>query len=193
MLLGIGRSMFSFLCGGAFVAGFLYLAWRFAFIAFGVIADLFLGIIMLPFTAIAETIGKTSYKGIVGDIFNGFMGLFKAESIQAQIARFLNAALHFVALSIVISVCAALLSNIVTINSADAIPQIDTPGLWVTILILALTIWLAKNGSKIATELGGSIDASFGGKLQSDATLLWNDTKNTAKKWWKIIKESSKK
>lgn len=193
MLLGIGRSMFSFLCGGAFVAGFLYLAWRFAFIAFGVIADLFLGIIMLPFTAIAETIGKTSYKGIVGDIFNGFMGLFKAESIQAQIARFLNAALHFVALSIVISVCAALLSNIVTINSADAIPQIDTPGLWVTILILALTIWLAKNGSKIATELGGSIDASFGGKLQSDATLLWNDTKNTAKKWWKIIKEGSKK
>ena len=91
MIGGIGSSAFTFLCGGAFVAGFLYLAWRFAFIAFGVIADLFLGVIMLPFTAVAETIGKTSYKGIAGDIFNTFMGLFKAESLQTQIMRFVNA------------------------------------------------------------------------------------------------------
>ena len=193
MRLGIGASMFSFLCGLSFVAGFVYLAWRFAFVAFGVIADLFLGIIMLPFTAVAETIGKTSYKGIAGDIFNTFMGLFKAESLQAQIMRFVNAALHFVVLAIVIAVCTGLLSGIIDIDAAQGLPHFDDPGMWIAILIAALTWYLASNASKFATEFGGAINTAMGDALQGDAKTLINKTKTTATKWWKIIKEGAAK
>lgn len=192
MSLGIGRSAFSFLCGGVFVGGFIYVAWRFAFIAFGVIADLFMGVMMLPFTALSETVGKTSYKGIIGDLFNGFMELFKAESLKAQISRFIDAALHFIVLSIVIALCAGLLSEVVTLNSADAIPQIETPGFFITILILALSIYFAKNADKIATEIGGAINTSTGDTLRSDINNMWGKTKKGAKDLWKIIRDSTK-
>lgn len=192
MRLGIGVSAFSFLCGLSFVAGFIYLAWRFAFVAFGVIADLFLGIIMLPFTALAETTGKTSYKGIAGNIFNTFMDLFKAESLQAQIMRFVNAALHFVVLAIVIAVCTGLLSGMIDINAGNSLPQFDDPGIWISILIAALTWYLASNATKFATEFGGAINTAMGDALQGDSKTLINKTKDTAKKWWKIIKESKK-
>lgn len=193
MRLGIGTSAFSFLCGLSFVAGFIYLAWRFAFVAFGVIADLFLGVIMLPFTALAETIGKTSYKGIAGDIFNTFMELFKAESLQAQIMRFVNAALHFVVLAIVIAVCTGLLSGMIDINAGNSLPQFDDPGIWISILIAALTWYLASNATKFATEFGGAINTAMGDTLQGDTKILINRTKETAKKWWKIIKDGGGK
>ena len=192
MAAGIGRSAFAFLCGGVFVGGFIYLAWRFAFIAFGVIADLFLGIIMLPFTAIAETIGKTSYKGILGDIFNGFMGLFSSESLQTQIGRFINAALHFVALAIVIAVASGLLSGLVNLNASQGLPEFQETGFWVSILIAALTWYLASNATKLATDFGGAIDHKMGDVMQNDVQTLWRKTKNTVQDWWKIIKESKK-
>ena len=65
IIAGFGNSAFAITCGLATIIGFIYLAWKFAFVAFGVIADLFLGIMMLPFTAIAETVGKTSHETIL--------------------------------------------------------------------------------------------------------------------------------
>lgn len=191
MSMGIGHSAFSFLCGLIFVVGFIYIGWRFIFVAFGVIADLFLGIMMLPFTALAETIGKTSYKGILGDIFNGFMDLFKAESLKSQVSRFIDAALHFVVLSIVISLCAGLLSEVVSLNTSDALPKFESSGFFVSILVLAISIYLAKNASKIASEIGGAINTSMGDMLQSDVKKIWGKTKSGAKNLWKIIKENS--
>ena len=192
MMTGIGSSAFTFLCGVAFVGGFLFLAWKFAFIAFGVIADLFLGVIMLPFTAIAETIGKTSYKGIAGDIFNGFMGLFSAESLQAQIGRFINAALHFVVLAIVIAVASGLLLGLVDLNASGALPQFQETGFWISILVAALTWYLASNAVKFANDFGGTINHSWGTTVKNDVETLWKKTKGTAKDWWKIIKDGKK-
>lgn len=192
MVFGIGSSAFSFLCGAAFVGGFVYLGWKFAFMAFGIIADLFLGIIMLPFTALAETLSPTSYKGIAGTIYNGFAKMFSAESLQAQVMRFINAMLHFIVLSIVISVCTALLSGVINTNTVNNIPRLENTGFWVTILVSALTWYLASNASKLATDLGGSINASMGETLRSDINTLSKDIQNTASKWWKIIKESKK-
>lgn len=191
--LGIGVSAFSFLCGGALIGMFLYLAWKFAFIGFGVIADLFLGIIMLPFTAIAESIKKTSYDGIPGRLYNEFTSLFSTESLQRQVSRFMDAALHFVVLSIVIAICATLLSGIINTNTANTMPEFTNPNIWGTILICALTCYLANHATQIATERGGPIDYSFGTQLKSDITTLWNDAKKQTKEWWKIIKEARKK
>lgn len=185
--LSIGNSVFGFACGVTLIICFIMLSWRFAFIAFGVIADLFLGIIMLPFTALAETIGKTSYKGIAGDIFNGFMGIFKAESLQSQISRFINAALHFIVLSVVIAICAALLGGIVDFGAVDELPDFNSPGFFVTILVVAITMYLAKNAMKFATDLGGAIDTKMGDTLKSDIKTLWKKTQETAKSWAKVI------
>lgn len=188
----IGDSMFGFLCGCACVVGFIYLAWKFAFIAFGVIADLFLGIIMLPFTAVAETVNKTTCKGIAGDMYNGFTKLFSAESLNAQIGRFVNVALHYVVLSIIIAICAALLSGILDMSPERIVPRFDG-GLdnnFVEIaLISALVWWLAKNATKFADEMGGKISYDMGTTLQNDAKTLWSKTKSGAKTVYKIIRK----
>ena len=63
MIAGIGTSAFTTLVGAAFIVIFIYNGFKFALMGLGVIVDLFLGVFMLPFTAIAETINKTSYKG----------------------------------------------------------------------------------------------------------------------------------
>ena len=193
MVTGIGSSAFTFLCGITFVAGFLYLAWRFAFIAFGVIADLFLGIIMLPFTAVAETIGKTSYKGIAGDIFNTFMRLFKTESLQAQIMRFVNAALHFIVLAVVIAVASGLVSGLIDMNTGAQLPDFETSEFWISVLMAALAWYLAGHAMEFATDFGGAINTAIGDSMEKDTKTLFNKTKTTAKKWWEIIKDKSTK
>lgn len=193
MIAGIGHSAFTFLIGAVFVVLFVYNIWKFALMALGVIADLFLAVLMLPFTAIAETLGKTSYKGIAGDIFNGFLGLFKVESLSAQIQRFINAAIYFVSLSIVVALCAALLSGVVDANLAAQIPTLDNPNFIMTLLTGALVAYLANRGGEIAKNLGGSVNDSFGQQVGGDIKKLWNKTSGTAKEWWKIIREGGKK
>ena len=185
---GIGESAFAVLCGLGFIGGFLYLSWKYAFIAFGVIADLFLGIIMLPFTAIAEATSKTTYKGIAGNIYNGFLKLFNAESLSAQVSRFVGAAIHFVAMSVIIAVCAAMLSNIITIDKISMIPNLESQNFWTTVLLSALTWWLAKKASDFATEMGGKISYEMGTTLQNDAKNLWSSAKNNTKTLIKIIR-----
>lgn len=192
MLAGIGHSAFSFVIGVAFVVLFVYNAFKFAFIALGVIADLFLAVIMLPFTAIAETVGKTSYKGIAGTIFNGFLGLFKVESLSAQIQRFINAALYFVSLSIVVALCAALLSGIIDMNMAAQVPSLKDDNFMVVLLSGILVAYLANHAMDIAKKIGGSIDDSMGQKIKTEATRLWNNAYGEYKKWKKIIKENKK-
>lgn len=191
MIGGIGHSAFSFIVGLVFIVAFIFIGWKFLFMALGVIADLFLGIMMLPFTAIAETIGKTSYKGIAGDIFNQFLGVFKAESLQQQIQRFIDAAIYFVSLSVVIAVCAALLSGVITPDLATNIPSIENTGTWMTMLIAALTWWLASRAMNIAKDLTGkSVSDSFGQQVQKDVTGLWKSASGSVKSWWKAFKDS---
>lgn len=186
----IGASGFAFLCGIGMMAGFVYLTWKFAFIAFGVIADLFLGIVMLPLTAIAECVGKTSYKGIVGDIYNGFTKLFTTESLESQMKRILNAALHFVVLAVVIAVCAALISD--RINISGNLPTLDDADVWTSLFVVAMAGYLAYNASEIATNIGGAIDSSMGETVKNDVKGLYKSTKSKTKEWYGIIKEARK-
>lgn len=189
---GIGKSALTFFAGIGLIGGFIYLMWKFAFIAFGVIADLFLGIIMLPFTAVAETVSNTSYKGIAGSIFNGFVKLFSAEKLKAQVERFINAALHFFAMSVIVSVCIGLLATVYSVDTMTLVPSIDNPSFIITLLVTALAIWLAKNASAKATEMGGKISTDLGDTLQKDAKNLWKSTKANTKKLIEIIKDTKK-
>lgn len=186
---GIGRSAFTTIVGIIFIFVFVKAIWKFALMALGVIMDLFLAVLLLPFTAIAETIGKTSYKGIAGDIFNGFLEIFKTQSLSSQIQKFVNAAIYFVSLSIVIAVCAALLSGAVTSNLAAEIPTLENTNFVITLLTALLVSYLANRADEIAKNLGGSIDASFGTDFGNQIKKLWNNASGYGKKVIGIIRK----
>ena len=189
---GIGTSAFSVVGGIVFIVSFIGLAWKFAFMALGVIADLFLGVMMLPFTALTQTIGSTSYKGIAGNIFNQFLGIFSAEKLDKQIERFVQSALYFVSLSIVVAFCAAMMSGVIDTDLASRVPNLNPGGFIETLLVVALTWWFASRGTEIAGKLGGSITTKVGDQMRGDVTTLWNKTYGTAKDWWKIIRTGKK-
>lgn len=184
----IGTSMFLFLMGVAFIIMFIVNAWKFTFMAFGVIADLFLAIIMLPFTAIAETVTQTSYKGIPGTVYNAFTGLFKTESLKAQIGRVVSAAIYFVVLAVVIAVCVSLMSGFVGVNSTTMVPELKDVGV-MPMLITGFLVWyLANRADEIAKDWGGSIKDEFGKKLRGDVETLAKDVYKTGKQIWNAIK-----
>ena len=68
------------------------------------------------------------------------------------------------------------------------IPQINDQSFWVTMIMAALTWWLAKKASDFASEMGGKISYDMGTALQKDAENLWSSTKKGAKTVIKIIR-----
>ena len=190
MLIGLGTSAFTFLIGCAFVIMFVCCAWKFAVIALGVVADLFLGIFMLPFTALTETIGNTEYKGIVGDIFNGFLKLFSAESLKQQIGRFIKAAIYFVSLSIVVAVCMVMMSGVINMSLIEHIPSLNNTKYFSAMLIGILVWYLVTKAESIAKDLGGEIDASIGKRVKDDAVKLGKLAYGKYKSVRDLIKEA---
>ena len=140
----------------------------------GVVADLFLKLLMLPFTAIAESMPTTQESNYAGQIFNGFLKIFNTKKISDIIAAFVNAAIYFVSLSIIIAICAVLLSNIIALNGEYSYSV--AAGL-TALLTGCLILHLATQTDKFAQQLGGSINNSFGTKLQSDTKILLGDAK----------------
>ena len=186
---GLGTSTFTFLLGLVFVCLFIYTAFKFAFVSFGVIADLFLVIILLPFTAIAETVQKTSYKGIAGDIYNGFLGIFKTSNLSSQIRKFIDAAIYFVALAIVVAIGGSLLASAVKLNSETHIITILDGNVITLLLTGALVAYIATHAEDIAKSIGGGIDAAIGTNLQKDLKTLYSDTKKKAEEFIKALKK----
>lgn len=196
MIAGLGISAFSFLLGLGMIVLFLINAWKFTLMSLGVIADLFIGVFMLPFTAISETVSKTAYKGIPGDIYNSLTGIFKTESLKAQFDRFISATIYFIVLSVVIAVCVALLSGVVTVDINSQIPTLENTGFMPVLLTALLIGYLASRADQIAKDWGGSISGTYGQKLAQrftdDVKGLAKNTYETGKKWVKIIREESR-
>ncbi len=187
---GLGTSTFTFLLGLVFVVLFIYTAFKFAFVSFGVIADLFLVIILLPFTAIAETVQKTSYKGIAGDIYNKFLGIFKDTSkLSSQVRKFIDAAVYFVSLAIVVAIGGSLLASAVKLNSETHVITILDGNVITLLLTGALVAYVATHAEDIAKSIGGGIDAAIGTNLQKDLKTLYNDTKKKTEEFIKALKK----
>ena len=74
----------------------------------------------------------------------------------------------------------------------NGVPHFNSPGFFITILILALAIYFAKQAEAIATELGGSINTSIGDNLRNDVKGLWKSTKKNAEKIRDIIRDRKK-
>ncbi len=192
LLSGIGTSTFSFLTGLILVFIFTFTAFKFMFTSFGVIADLFLVVILLPFTAIAETINKTDYEGIAGKIYNGFLGIFDlgSFSLSNQIKKFVDAAIYFVALAIAIAIGGALLANGFQFDPVTHIVRIVDGDRMTMLLIGALVAYIATHVGDIAQLIGGAIEYTLGTELSKDAKNFYNGTKKKIEEIIKNLKKS---
>lgn len=193
MRAGIGTSAMTFFVGLAFVVLFTLNIWKFAFMALGVVVKLFLSLLFLPLTAIAETVARdgASGKTIASDIFGKFAGLFQTVSLSAQLQRFVEAVIYFICLSVIIAVTSALLSGVVATDLATDVPTIDATGFVTVFLCGCLVLYLANQASNLAKELGGAAqpDDSFGRAVQGDIKTLWDGTKKNAAQIWKALRK----
>lgn len=182
-LWGFGHSATAIVMGAICIVIFIKCIFKYAFMTLGVVADLFLTLLMLPFTALAEALPATSEKSYVGQILNGFLSIFSTKKLSEVITVFINAAIYFVSLAIIIAICAALLEYIIPLS--NNYNEYHLQSAMVTILCGCLVLYLAGKADELAKKVGGSIDNSFGEKLQNDTKTLWKDTKDVAGKIYK--------
>ena len=180
---GFGHSATAIVMGAICIVIFIKCIFKYAFMTLGVVADLFLTLLMLPFTALAEALPSTAEKSYIGQILNGFLSIFNTRKLSDIISVFVNAAIYFVSLAIVIAICAGLLDYIIPYTTANL--EYNLGSAMITILCGCLVLYLANKADELAEKIGGSIDNSFGKQLQSDTKTLWNDTKNVAGKIYK--------
>jgi hypothetical protein len=190
MAAGIGHSALTFVAGAVFVVIFAMNIWRFALLALGVIVDLFLAILLLPFTAITECFGnEKNISGIPGDLFKGFAGLFKSTSLKEQIMRFVKAIIYFIVLAIMAAIGAALLGGVVGTDLASATPTLESEGFMSVLIVGCLVAYLVNKASKIAEGMGGKIDEKFGEELGKDLANAWKTSVKQFKDWRKALKK----
>ena len=54
-----------------------------------------------------------------------------------------------------------------------------------TLLTGCFILYLANKAEDLAKQIGGSVDNSFGQKLQNDTKKFWNETKKLGGMFWK--------
>ncbi|MDR2770305.1 MAG: hypothetical protein LBB08_02540 [Rickettsiales bacterium] len=159
MIAGIGGSGLTFLFGLVFVILFIYNIWKFMLAALGVIVDLFFVLMFLPFTAVAECFknkSDTKYGGVFRPVFDGFAGFAGGNSLSSQFLKFINAAIYFVVLSLVSSICVIIL--------ADADPGSSNDAMGVLVMG-CLVAYLIGKTDELAASVSGGIDAGLGNEI----------------------------
>lgn len=172
MINGFGNSATMVVVGAVCIVMFIGCIFKYAFMTLGVVANLFLTLLMLPFTAIAESMPTIKEDNYAGQIFSGLLKVFKTKKISDVISTFIDAIIYFVSLAIIIAICAALLTNIVSINNNN---EYHVGSAMTMILCGALVLYLAGQAEKLATDIGGKIDNSFGEKIKNDTKTLWGN------------------
>jgi hypothetical protein len=203
MAAGIGQSALTFVAGAVFVVIFAVNIWKFALLALGVIVDLFLAILLLPFTAITECFkDEKSITGIPGDLFKGFAGLFKSTSLKEQIMRFIKAIIYFIVLAIMAAIGAALLGGVVGTDLASATPTLESDGFMSVLIVGCLVAYLVNKASSIAESFAKQVDknaketdnnkigGTFGEELGKDISSAWKASVKQIKDWRKALKKS---
>jgi len=179
MINGFSKSATMVIVGLVCAVMFIGCIFKYAFMTLRVVADLFLTLLMLPFTALAESMPGSKETNYAGQIFSGLLKVFNTKKLSDIISVFINATVYFVSLSIVIAICAALLTNIVSINSVNTY----TVGSAMTVILCgALVFYLGGKTEELAKQIGGSINNSFGKQLESDTKTLWGNITGVSKK-----------
>lgn len=174
----VNRSFVEICVGVYCVYMFIKCVIKFAFMTLGVVTDLFLTLLLLPFTALAEGLPQTSEKGYIGQIFNGLLKVFNTKKLSDQILVFINAAIYFVSLSIIVAICAIILSGIVNMPNGMS-NEIRYTSMLLGLFVVKEIIYKAET---LQQTIGGSVDNSFGEKLFGDAKTMVKDAKALSQK-----------
>lgn len=185
---GLTTSVTQVVVGIFAVVVFIKCIFKYAFMTLGVVADLFLTLLLIPFTAVAESlVPAPDGKAIPGRIYNGFMTLFttnkSVKKVSGVLGVFINAAIYFISLSIMIAICAALLSNIISLDNHE----FKMAPAMTILLAGCFVLYLADKTDEYAKKIGGSIDNTVGQKLDADAKVLWDDVKKLTSKVTKKV------
>ena len=179
---GIGSSATAVALGIVSLFIFIKAIFKYAFMTLGITADLFLRLLMLPFTALAESMPATKEKNYVAKIYTGLLDLFNTKKTSDILTIFINAAIYFVSLSIVIAICAILLSNAIH-STPDTTFVLNSS--MMTLLCGCLTLHLVNRADELAKSIGGEINNSFGEDLQKSSKKVWGNAKSMAGKLFK--------
>lgn len=171
---GLGHSVTMVIVGIVSIVIFVKCIFKYAFMTLGVVADLFLRLLMLPFTALAESVPSSSEKNIPGQVFNGFLKIFNTQKLSGVLSTFINAAVYFVSLSIIIAICAVLLTNIISLDGDN---NYSVGSAITTIISGCFILYITKRTDSLAAKLGGGVNNAFGEQMQTNAKILWNKTK----------------
>ena len=171
---GLGTSPIMIALGIVSVVIFIKCIFKYAFMTLGIVVSLFLTLLMLPFTALAESMPSSSEKNFAGQFFNGLLKIFNTQKLSNIIGKFINATIYFVSLSIIIAICATLLTNIVSLGADN---QYTTGSAMTIILSGCLVLYLANQTEKLTKDIGGDIDNSFGKQMEGNVKTLWADVK----------------
>ncbi len=176
---GLGHSITMIVVGIVSIVIFVKCIFKYAFMALGIATSLFLTLMMLPFTALAESMPSNSEKNIAGQVFNGLLKVFNTQKLTSVLFVFVNAAVYFVSLSIVIAICAALLANIISLdsNGGYSVGSVIT-----TILAGYLVLYFANQTDSLAKKIGGNVDNMYTKQFQDAAKTVWGNAKNLATK-----------
>ncbi|MBR5904048.1 MAG: hypothetical protein IKZ49_00765 [Alphaproteobacteria bacterium] len=179
---GIGHSATAVALGIVSLFVFIKAIFKYAFMTLGVTADLFLRLLMLPFTALAESMPATKEKNYVAKIYTGLLELFNTKKASDVLNVFINVAIYFVSLSIIIAICAILLSNVIhsTPDSTFVLNSAMT-----TLLCGCLTLHLVNRSDELAKKIGGEVNNSLGEDFQKSTKKVWGNTKAMAGKLFK--------
>lgn len=176
---GLGHSITMIIVGIVSIVIFVKCIFKYAFMALGIATSLFLTLMMLPFTALAESMPSNSEKNIAGQVFNGLLKVFNTQKLTSVLFVFVNAAVYFVSLSIVIAICAALLANIISLDSNG---EYSVGSVITTILGGYLVLYFANQTDSLAKKIGGNVDNKYTKQFQDAAKIVWGNTKNLATK-----------
>lgn len=182
MISGFGHSTVAIIVGAISIIIFVKCIFKYAFMTLGIVADLFLTLLMLPFTAIAEAMPSTKESNYAGQIFSGILKLFNTKKLSDVISVFINTTIYFASLAIVIAICAALLSSVIRPGQDNTFTVASG---MTTLLTGCFILYLANKAEELAAKIGGKIDNSLGQKLQSDAKTFWGDTKKLGNMFFK--------
>ena len=179
---GLANSGTTFFLGLIFVMLFVYNIWRFALAALGVIVDLSFVLLFLPFTAVKECFGDekdTKYNGLFKPLFTGLVNFVQGAAAKDQFQKFINAVIYFVVLSIVSAISTALLAKSEPLSADN----------FMGVLIMGcLTAYLISKADKLAEDLGGKIDDSFGQNVEKVALGVGKNIIDKGKKVVEMIK-----
>ncbi len=175
----------TFLIGLTLVIMFIYIGFKFMLETIGIIIDLIIALLLLPFCAIKECFsGGISYKGLEGipqQLFGSIVSIFSFGDYKGLITKILKSVLYFWILAIIIGICYEMMAYTLNLNpnilDSATLPSQGDMGFMTILLAGILTCYLIKKAPEYAKTMGGAFDSPTGESLKSETKKLYDWTK----------------